>query len=201
MTMEYPYFIGVDEVGRGPVAGPVYVCALRVQASDLPVILSTIKIPLRDSKKLTEKMRERWFAHIQKCADEGLLKYAISYASAEEIDTKGIAPCIKSCAEMSVQKLCSDKTATKVMLDGGLSISEDFIQESIIKGDETVPVISLASIVAKVSRDEVMKKMSDEYPEYGFGKHKGYGTSSHMHAIERCGLTTVHRKSFLKKFL
>ncbi|MDQ5883202.1 MAG: ribonuclease [Patescibacteria group bacterium] len=200
--MDYPYFIGVDEVGRGPVAGPVYVCALYISEENLEKIIKEAeKLPLRDSKKLTEKMREKWFSKITEFADLGLLKYVVSKAPAKEIDEKGIAVCIKACVKNSVIKIGADKEKTKVLLDGGLSVGEDFIEESFIKGDENLPVISLASIVAKVLRDKEISLLGEKYPEYHFEKHKGYGTKAHMDAILKHGLTEFHRKSFLKNYI
>lgn len=190
----------MDEVGRGPVAGPVYVCALYISQENLEKIID-FKVPLRDSKKLTEKMRKVWLARIKDFAKQGLLKYVVSKASANEIDEKGIVVCIKACVKNSVMKIGADKKKTKVLLDGGLSVGEGFNEESFIKGDENIPVISLASIVAKVLRDNEMADLSKKYPEYSFEKHKGYGTKAHMDAIEKWGMTEIHRKSFLKKFL
>lgn len=199
--MEYPYLIGVDEVGRGPVAGPVYVCALFISSENLrKIIEENNKLPLRDSKKLTEKMRNSWFEKIKKYADSGMIKYVISKASSKEIDEKGIATCIKACVNNSVEKLNPGKD-TKVFLDGGLFTKDNFIQETVIKGDENIPVISLASIVAKVSRDEEMRNISDKYPEYLLEKNKGYGTKDHLDAIKKYGLTNIHRKSFLKSYI
>ncbi len=200
--MEYPYFIGVDEVGRGPVAGPVYVCALFISAENLQTLLTEAgKLPLRDSKKLTENMRKKWFTKITEYADKGFLKYVVSKASAKEIDDKGIAVCIKASVKNSVIKIDADKETTKVFLDGGLSVGEHFIEESVIKGDETIPAISLASIVAKVLRDQEMVELGIQYPEYQFEKHKGYGTKAHLDAISRHGLTEIHRTTFLKNYI
>ena len=199
--MEYPYLIGVDEVGRGPVAGPVYVCALFISSENSrKIIEENNKLPLRDSKKLTEKMRNSWFEKIKSYADSGMIKYVISKASSKEIDEKGIATCIKACVNNSVEKLNPGKD-TKVFLDGGLFTKDNFIQETVIKGDENIPVISLASIVAKVSRDEEMKKIAKEYPEFLLEKNKGYGTKDHLDAIKKYGLTNIHRKSFLKSYI
>lgn len=200
--MEYPYFIGVDEVGRGPVAGPVYVCALFISVENLEILLADVgKLPLRDSKKLTETMRKKWFGKITEYADKGFLRYVVSKASAKEIDDKGIAVCIKASVKNSVTKIGADKETTKVFLDGGLSIGEHFVEESVIKGDETIPVISLASIVAKVLRDQEMVELGIQYPEYQFEKHKGYGTKAHLDAISRHGLTEMHRTTFLKNYI
>ncbi len=199
--MEYPYLIGIDEVGRGPVAGPVYVCALMIESKKLENFVEKAGLPLRDSKKLTEKMRKKWFDKIQEGARIGFLKYAVSFSSGEEIDKKGIAVCIKACAQASVLKLNLDKEKAKVFLDGGLFVSPDFIQETVIKGDENIPVISLASIVAKVLRDEKMSEYANDYPEYLFEKNKGYGTKAHLDAVKKFGLTELHRKSFLKNYI
>lgn len=197
---DFHYFIGVDEVGRGPVAGPVYVCGLYISTDNLEKIID-FKLPLRDSKKLTEKMRNAWFSRINEFAQNGLLKYVVSKSSASEIDQKGVAVCIKACVKNSVFKISAEKQNTKVMLDGGLSVGEGFYEESFVKGDENIPVISLASIVAKVLRDREMSELSEKYKEYGFQKNKGYGTKAHMDAIQKYGITEIHRKTFLKKFL
>ncbi|MEZ4103263.1 MAG: ribonuclease HII [Candidatus Paceibacterota bacterium] len=199
--MKYDYVVGIDEVGRGPVAGPVYVCALMIEAQKLEEFINSTGLPLRDSKKLTEKMRKKWFDKIQEYAKLGFLKYVVSSASSSEIDSKGIAVCIKASAQASVLKLNLDKEKTKVFLDGGLSVSSDFIQETVIKGDENIPVISLASIVAKVLRDEKMEDYAKKYPEYLFEKNKGYGTKAHLDAVKKFGLTELHRKSFLKNYI
>jgi ribonuclease HII len=201
LGQEFQYFVGIDEVGRGPVAGPVFVCALMVKASKIDEIVENAGLPLRDSKKLTEKMREKWFEKIKEFKTKGFLKYAVVSAAAGEIDKKGISVCIKACCEAATLKLKPEKDETKIFLDGGLKISGDFVQETIIKGDENIPVISLASIVAKVLRDREMKKLSADYPGYFLEKNKGYGTKDHLEAVKKYGLTEFHRRSFLKRFL
>lgn len=197
---DFHYFIGVDEVGRGPVAGPVYVCGLYISTDNLEKIID-FKLPLRDSKKLTEKMRNVWFLRIEEFAKNGSLRFVVSKASATQIDKKGISSCVKACVKNCVFKIGAEKQNTKVMLDGGLSVGEGFYEESFVKGDENIPVISLASIVAKVLRDREMSEFSEKYKEYGFQKNKGYGTKAHMDAIQKYGITEIHRKTFLKKFL
>lgn len=197
--MKESFWVGIDEVGRGPVAGPVYVCAFLAPASSLETIVAGAKIPLRDSKKLTEKMRKKWFEYLQNLAKQKQIRYIMTKASAKEIDDKGIAVCIRASVENCLEKLNLDISNTKIFLDGGLKCHEKYNQETIIKGDENIPVISLASIVAKVSRDNEMEKLSKEFPEYLWDKNKGYGTKAHMDTIENIGLTNFHRKSFLKK--
>lgn len=196
--MEPKFLVGIDEVGRGPVAGPVYVCAFWAKAESLEDIVSGSLLPVRDSKKLTKKMRDKWFVYLQGLADKGDLKYVISKASNTEIDDKGIAVCIKACVNNCLEKLKLDKENTKVYLDGGLYADSGYIQETVVKGDENIPIISLASIVAKVSRDTEMEKLAVDFPEYLWGKNMGYGTSAHMQAIKKIGVCPLHRVSFLK---
>ncbi len=196
--MSYRFIVGVDEVGRGPVAGPVYVCAFLLEVKDLEDIIENSNLPVRDSKKLTEKMRNKWFDYLQKCSEDKMVRYIMTKASNKEIDDKGIAVCIKAAIANCLEKLNISKSETKVMLDGGLYAPTDFIQETFIKGDENIPVISLASIVAKVSRDREMIKLAKTYDKYSWEKNKGYGTKAHMEAIREFGVSEIHRISFLK---
>lgn len=196
--MEPRFLVGIDEVGRGPVAGPVYVCAFLAEAVEIENIVGGIKAPLRDSKKLTKKMREKWFEYLQSLAKEKKVRYIITKASNKEIDDKGIAVCIRAAVDNCLEKLDLKIGETKVFLDGGLKAKEKFTQETVIKGDENIPIISLASIVAKVSRDLEMSKLAGEEDHYGWTKNKGYGTKSHMDAIKKYGVTELHRVSFLK---
>lgn len=197
--MEVKFLVGIDEVGRGPVAGPVYVCAFWAPASSIEEIVAGAKLPLRDSKKLTKKMREKWFKYLQELAKEKKIRYVMTKASNKEIDDKGIAICISAAVDNCLEKLNLSITETKVFLDGGLKTLEKFSQETIIKGDENIPVISLASIVAKVSRDNEMLEMAKDFPKYGWEKNMGYGTKAHMEAINLHGTTPLHRITFLKK--
>ncbi len=196
--MKERFWVGIDEVGRGPVAGPVYVCAFLVEAGDIENIVTEAKLPLRDSKKLTEKMRGRWFEYLSGLAREKRIRYVMTKASAREIDDKGIAVCIRAAVDNCLEKLNFDPAETKVYLDGGLKTLEKYNQETVIKGDENIPVIALASIVAKVSRDAEMEKLAEEFPEYVWKKNKGYGTKAHMDAIREFGTCELHRVSFLK---
>ncbi len=207
------WIVGIDEVGRGPVAGPVYVCAFMAASDALDGIVTGIKVPLRDSKKLTHKMKEKWFEYLQNLAKEkparpddptsgrsgGKIKYVISKTSAQEIDELGIANCIRACVNNCLKKLDIDLANTKVFLDGGLYAPSEFVQETVIKGDENIPIISLASIIAKVSRDREMTELASVHPEYSWEKNMGYGTAVHMEAIKTHGTTPIHRISFLRK--
>jgi len=192
--------VGIDEAGRGPLAGPVAVGVVVIDSGfRIPKALDGIA--RTDSKKLSERSRELWFAAIQQWQKEGKIRYACALVSAKEIDAKGIVPAIKKGMATCIKKCSVSKTA-HVFLDGSLYLPKEYIkQKTIIKGDETVPIISLASIVAKVTRDKHMKTLAKKYPGYGFEVHKGYGTKAHYAAIKKQGISDVHRKSFLKKVL
>ena len=154
----------------------------------------------RDSKKLSEKKREEWFEQIQGKALD--MESAVAFSSNKVIDTKGIVKAI----EMAIEKIFAGfkkrPEECLVLLDGNLKAPKEFKnQKTIIKGDEKEPVISLASIVAKVSRDRYIVKLSEKYPEYCFEKHKGYGTKLHYEMIKKHGLCNIHRRSFLRKLV
>lgn len=196
------YLIGVDEVGRGPLAGPVAVGAVCVHIKHQKVLEKWGR-GFRDSKKLSARAREEWMMKIKKAKDDGLLEYTVAFVSSRAIDKNGIAPSIRTALFQSLTSLEKSKIrlqTSRVLLDGGLRapvVYED--QKTIIKGDEKELVIALASIVAKVTRDAWMVKLGKKFPAYGFEKHKGYGTRAHYTAIEKHGITPHHRKSFLEK--
>jgi len=190
------YIVGIDEVGRGPIAGPVAVCSFICKPDFFDSI--EIKVPLRDSKKLSSSQREKWFDYLSKCKKENTCNYAVSYVEASNIDKFGIAPSIRKALQVSLAKVAKNPKEVFVYLDGGLYAPEEYInQETIIKGDELHKVISCASIVAKVSRDRLMTKYAEEYPDYGFDRHAGYGTKAHYESIKKNGQTPIHRKSFI----
>lgn len=194
------YIVGIDEVGRGPIAGPVAVCSFKCRPEFFDSVL--IDTPLRDSKKLTKKQREKWFEYLKEEKVKGNCDFAVSLVDAEWIDKVGIVRSIVKALETSLIKVAKDPSGVSIYLDGGLKAPEQFIfQETIIKGDELHPVISCASIIAKVSRDALMYKYGEEYTEYGFENHSGYGTKAHYDAIKKYGQTKLHRKTFLKSFL
>jgi ribonuclease HII len=187
--------IGIDEVGRGPLAGPVAVCALiwKNRQLDPPD-------HMKDSKKLSPQKRNEWFVRIEEWREQGTLDYAVSYIEAEAIDTIGISNAIKCALMESLARLRVEPETVHILLDGGLAAPDEYMhQETIIKGDEKEPIIALASIAAKVLRDQLMDEMSDVHPGYGFENHKGYGTVEHYKAIKKYGITPLHRKSFLTK--
>jgi ribonuclease HII len=191
------YLIGIDEVGRGPLAGPLAVCACVIPVSNKLKLFKGIK----DSKKCTEEKRESWLKLIKDEKKKGNLNFAVSYSSEKMIDEKGITFAINSALQKSLQKLKLNPNDCEVFLDGGLKAPIEYKkQKTIIKGDEKIPVISLASIAAKVARDNLMKKIAKRYPHYGFENHKGYGTKFHIEMIRTYGISTAHRKLFLRKF-
>lgn len=191
------YHIGIDEVGRGPLAGPVTVCAFVIDQKKIPLLQSTDP---RDSKKLSAAARNERAQKIKKLCRDHHCDYAISSVSPQIIDSIGINPAIRRAILQSLKKLDIDPTTAQVFLDGGLKAPAAYIhQQTIIKGDATVAVISAASILAKVHRDHYMTEQTKKYPDYFFEKHMGYGTKKHYAALGRYGITRLHRTSYLKK--
>ncbi|HVS79698.1 MAG TPA: ribonuclease HII [Candidatus Paceibacterota bacterium] len=195
------FVVGIDEAGRGPLAGPVAVGSVLAGAAELSRLRRVFKsIKGKDSKKLTEAEREEWFAVIKAEADAGNLTWRVSLSGSAMIDKKGIVPAIRSALSRSLVAVADDSSRTRVLLDGGLKAPAEFSnQKTIIKGDEKELLISLASICAKVTRDRYMCRLAKKYPEYGFEVHKGYGTKRHAEGIKSFGLCALHRKSFIRK--
>lgn len=177
---------GCDEAGRGPLAGPVFAAAV--------ILPHGIEIPaLNDSKKLTEKQREKLFDIITEVA----IDYAVASASVEEIEEINILNASMLAMKRAVESL--KNTPDYALIDGNIARGFDIDARPVIKGDALSPSIAAASILAKVSRDRYCMEMDALYPEYGFAKHKGYGTKLHTEAIKTYGLTPIHRPSFLTK--
>jgi ribonuclease HII len=174
---------GVDEAGRGPLAGPVVAAA--VILDDLHPIVG-----LADSKKLSEIKREKLFDEIRAKA----LCCSIAQASVEEIDQLNILQATLLAMRRAVEGL--RLKPTKVLVDGNRLPVLDVLAEAIVKGDSKVPAISAASILAKVHRDRLCLQLHEKYPEYGFDQHKGYGTESHLKALREFGATPWHRQTF-----
>lgn len=182
----YKSVCGVDEAGRGPLAGPV--CAAAVILPE-GVIIDGVN----DSKKLSEKKRESLFDVIK----EQALSYSIAYATVDEIEEINILNATMLAMRRAIDGL--DIKADYAMIDGNKIPPIDIDAECIVKGDAKSMSIACASILAKVSRDRLLYKYAEEYPMYGFDKHKGYGTKVHREAILKYGPCPYHRKSFLKK--
>ena len=194
------WYIGVDEAGRGALAGPVSVGAV-LYPSDFPwrevfaLITKRGEPRLRDSKQLSPQQRDVLYEHI---VAHGRLRHAYAFVSAETIDAIGIANAAREAAAIAVMQLGGEVPHVKVLLDAGLSVSQQWKQESFIRGDERIPAIAFASIIAKVTRDRHMEELATTYADYGFDRHKGYGTLEHRRAIRAFGvLTGTHRHTFV----
>ena len=199
--------VGIDEAGRGPLAGPVAVGIMvvpkNIEHRVFNILTEGISIgkkgKYKDSKKLTEKKREEAFREIKKLTKKGVLKYAVLFGSVNEIDEKGISRSIALVIERGLKKINLNPKNTEIRLDGSLKAPKEYTnQKTIIKGDEKELVIALASIVAKVERDRLMIRLARKYPNYYLEIHKGYGTENHRNSIRKFGLSKVHRKSFCK---
>ena len=181
---------GVDEAGRGPLCGPVYAGA---------VILPPGLVPpegLNDSKKLSERQREALFDRITEFA----LAFGIGSASVEEIEELNILNAALLAMRRAVEQVKAAIQPDYLLVDGNIFRGFDIPGRFVVGGDAVSPSIAAASVLAKVSRDRVMREYDEIYPEYGFAKHKGYGTKAHYAAIEKQGLCPIHRPSFFKKY-
>ena len=177
---------GVDEAGRGPLAGPVFAAAVI-----LPLDCGIDG--LNDSKKLTEKKRDELFDIIR----EKAVSFCVASASVEEIEEFNILQATFIAMKRAVEGL--EVKPDIALVDGNRKPGLDIAESTLVKGDARSPSIAAASILAKVSRDRLMMKIDEEYPEYKFSQHKGYGTKLHYEMIEKYGISPVHRRSFLKK--
>ena len=181
----YKIICGVDEAGRGPLMGPV--CAAAV------ILPPHIEIEgVNDSKKLTEKKREALFSVIT----EKAVAYSVAYASVEEIDELNILNAAMLAMKRAIEGL--KVKADFALIDGNCSRNIPVPCKTVVGGDAKSPSIAAASILAKVSRDRLCYELDKQYPQYGFAKHKGYGTKEHMEALKKYGPCPCHRRTFLK---
>ena len=189
----YTHIVGVDEAGRGPLAGPVAVGAVCV-----PKGFNWKLIPgVKDSKKLSEKKREEIFKKAKILKEEGKIICKVSMVSARVIDRIGITKAVQLGVARSIQKLSRNPQRVFVKLDGLLVAPSIYKkQRTIIKGDQHEREIALASIMAKVVRDRYMVRVARRYPQYGFEVHKGYGTKAHKKALKKHGRSVLHRMCF-----
>lgn len=188
------YLIGIDEAGRGPLAGPLSIAAVFIKDRKTEKLFAGIK----DSKQLTEKLREEWFERIIEAEEKELLTHAHVFISHISIDAQGLTYVCRKAIAQILRKLEAPIKETHILLDAGLRAPTGWSQESIIKGDEKVRLIAMASIIAKVKRDRYMIHLAKKYPLYGFEKHKGYGTREHYKALKKHGPSKIHRLTFLK---
>ena len=184
----YKYKCGVDEAGRGPLCGPVVAAAVILKKDD--------KIEgVNDSKKLSEKKREKLYDEIIKKA----IAVGVGVSDVEVIEDINILNATKKamCEAISNLKIKPEY----VLIDGNQPIDISIPFDTVVKGDLKSESIAAASIIAKVTRDRLLREYDKQYPEYGFAKHKGYGTKAHIEAIKKYGLTPIHRPSFCSKFV
>lgn len=180
------YIIGADEVGRGSFAGPICAAAVKINYSHLELLTN-----VKDSKKLSPKKREEIFSMVE----ENNIEYSFNESSNTFIDQFGI----KNANEKVLTDSISDiYTGNEIVYVDHFKIN-DFKSISVVRGEDNCRAIALASIIAKVLRDDLMIKFSEKYPEYSFEKNKGYGTKDHREAISKYGLSNIHRKSFSLK--
>lgn len=191
-TLGFDGLCGIDEVGRGPLAGPVCAaCVVLPQGLILPA--------LNDSKKMTEKRREETYALLTGCPE---VFYGIGFATQQEIDDINILQATflamrRACDEL-LGKLPEERTPRLALVDGNRDPGLPLPTQLVVKGDGTSAHIAAASVLAKVTRDHLMTEYAREYPGYGWEKNKGYGSKEHYAGIAKYGITPLHRKSFLK---
>jgi ribonuclease HII len=188
--MSTPVIAGIDEVGRGAVAGPVVACACVFERKNVKV---PRRVRIADSKVLTEEERETSFAFL---SGENV-PYGIGIVEAAIVDAMGILEATERAMQRALQNLKRLHQVTYLLVDGRDHFWFDLPHSSIIGGDRSEPCISAASIIAKVTRDRLMTRSERVFPGYGFGEHKGYGTPAHMERIRATGLCPLHRRSFL----
>ena len=184
----YKYICGVDEAGRGPLCGPVVAAAVILKKGD-------IIEGVNDSKKLSEKKREKLYEDIMAKA----ISVGIGISDVDVIEEINILNATKKAMCEAISNL--EIKPEYALIDGNQGIDIDIAYDTVVKGDLKSESIAAASIIAKVTRDRLLREYDKKYPEYGFAKHKGYGTKAHIEAIQKYGLLPVHRPSFCSKFV
>ncbi len=185
----YRLVAGADEVGRGPLAGPVVAAAVILPLEEEKRIFG-----IDDSKKLSKKKREALAEKIKETA----VAYAIEEVDEETIDKINILQATRLAMKRAIEKL--SPRPDFVLTDGNMTLDIPVPQESVVKGDAKIASIGAASILAKVYRDALMEKYAEAFPYYGFERNAGYGTRAHIEAIREMGICTIHRRTFIKKF-
>jgi len=203
--------MGIDEAGRGPLAGPVVVAGVKIRNAK---VVKRLFAGIRDSKKLSAKKREEWFSVLVSRPE---IEYAVARVCPAVIDRINISRAANLAARRVHRKLSANNESiankrirfshsqirkdslfadVKVLLDGGLKLPREITHKAIVRGDERIPVIAAASIIAKVTRDRIMLRLHKKFPQYRFDLHKGYGTRLHKEYIRRHGYSGVHRRTF-----
>lgn len=194
MSLIMKWLVGIDEAGRGPLAGPVAVGVVKVPADfDWGLIPG-----VGDSKQIKPGKRDEIFRQAQHLRHHRQLDFAVAMVGASVIDEKGIVFAINTAISRCIRRLELNSRECFFKLDGSLHAPTQFSQETIIKGDSLEPAIGLASIVAKVTRDRYMERIARRYTQYDFATHKGYGTKAHCLAIAQYGKSPIHRVSYCK---
>lgn len=187
----FKYVAGLDEAGRGPLAGPVVAAAVFIKSLPAQVGNKNFLKGINDSKKLSEKQRDYFYKIL---TNHKNIKWGIGIISEKVIDKINILEATKMAMQKAVEDLgCK---ADHLLLDGNFEIKSSIPQKSIIRGDQKVISISAASVIAKVTRDKIMRKYHKKYPQYKFNKHKGYPTELHVRNLKKFGACSIHRKSF-----
>jgi len=205
------FTIGLDEVGRGALAGPVVVVAAALSCPPSQIARTPMRhllglASLKDSKKLSADQREKWYAHFMTHPN---ISFAVARVYPREIEKRNISQAANLAAARAYKKLVATfeikNKKHRIFLDGGLFLKNRQWQtanvrqaKTLPKADETIPAVAIASIIAKVHRDKFMCRLAKQYPAYGFEIHKGYGTKRHQEALKRSGASHAHRNSFLK---
>lgn len=194
------YVIGIDEVGRGPLAGPVTVCGFVIAKSQLHLLRN---LGITDSKKISPQKREVVMEKLKELKNKGYANWYLASNTNEYIDKHGLTKSLQSAIDEILKKveknLETNPTHMDIYLDGSLHADKRYFrQHTIIGGDDKELHIGAASIIAKIHRDKFMEDMDLFYPEYGFYNHKGYGTKEHYMALKKHGPCKIHRRSFLK---
>lgn len=201
--MSGKFIIGIDEVGRGPLAGPVAVGIVAMEKADYEELLvAGIFERGKDSKKLSPKKRDEYFEQTKKLKEQNKLTFGVFFESNEIIDRYGIVGAIKMAIRKGLTNLHIAPEEAEIMLDGWLKAPLQFLnQKSIVRGDESELIISLASIAAKVTRDKMMEKLSEQETRYDLFNNKGYGTAKHLADLKEYGSCVLHRQTFIKNLL
>jgi ribonuclease HII len=205
MTKDCKLIIGIDEAGRGPLAGPVTVGVFCAEDKMKNKLIKILGGRVRDSKQLSPAKRESIFKILNEMKMNSQVDFSVAHSSPKMIDKIGISKCIKNGIKKCLNKITHPQPLSyskrgempTIRLDGGLKAPAEFTnQKTIIRGDATDPFIACASIVAKVSRDRLMCRLAKKFPEYRFEIHKGYGTAAHRALIKKHGVSDLHRVTF-----
>jgi ribonuclease HII len=189
------FHMGVDEAGRGPLAGPVSVGVVMVpEEFDVLAEFPGIK----DSKQLTETTREKLYEMLVERVKVGDVRFCVRFSNHLYIDKFGITKAVHRAVWSGVRALAPEPSGVRVFLDGLLYAPPQYEQKTVTRGDDLIPIISLASVAAKVKRDRLLRDLAKKYPHYGFEQHKGYPTAAHCAAIKKFGVCAIHRLTYTR---